>query len=362
MKTDRNATDSTDSSTRHSRRSFLAGVGALGTGVAGLGVSRAARQSDTTTIPVVKHKGEVLESKQVPREWWAYETKVDRIAQRLRERFADASGIDGVGIARSDVRVAGKRATRPIVYTDPVSPRTAAIPDSVDGVPIASREVSRPEPETCYTGDYDSVPGGAQVGDGSGVVASATCPVEQSDGTHALMTCAHLYDRCSSDPDGEALYQSGQYVGTVDQWSVKQDWVTVPLSSYADVSGFDNAIAGTYSEVTGYVTRSGLKDHMSNDTTVYKNGRTTCETSGEVVEIDVAVRLCDGFSNESVSYDFVKTSTPTEGGDSGSPHYHEFFFNNDRKAAVIAPHYGGESVGCGAYKIRNDHGISFGAY
>jgi len=47
-------------------------------------------------------------------------------------------------------------------------------------------------------------------------------------------------------------------------------------------------------------------------------------------------------------------------GDSGSPHYKEFTFNGETKASIIMPHYGGESIGCAAYRIHNVHGIEFG--
>ena len=59
------------------------------------------------------------------------------------------------------------------------------------------------------------------------------------------------------------------------------------------------------------------------------------------------------------SYDYVKLSTPTKKGDSGGPHYKKYSYNGQYYAAIIAPHHGGASVGCGAYRIYNFHDIQF---
>jgi hypothetical protein len=312
---------------------------------------------DTVIIPTVKHKGEVLESKEVSKKWWDHEEKAEAVAERFRSRFADVPGIDGIGIGTSSDRIAGRKGSEVIIFTNPDRTPTVETPDQAEGVPVVRKESYNPEPD-CYEGDYDTVPGGAQVeGDGT---ASATCPVQMPDGTDQLMTCAHLYNRCQSNPVGEPLYQSGQFVGLIDTGSVRQDWVTSPLDDNAQVNGFDNTIAGTFIDVTGYVTRSGLKDLKSTDQTVYKNGITSCETSGVVEELDVNNRMCQDTSYESVSYEYAKTSTPTDPGDSGSPHYKEFTFNGETKASIIMPHYGGESVGCPAYRINEVHGIQFG--
>jgi len=348
------------SSGRVSRRTVLSSLGAASAGAIGVQFSPmvAGRSTgDAVVIPTVKHQGEVIEEKIVPKKWWAHEQRADEVANRLRSRYRDVLGIDGVGLGRSSDSIAGRYGTQVIVYTDPNSDHTMEIPDQLAGIPVSSKETYNPRPD-CYNGDYDYVPGGAQVE--CDIRGSATCPVSTSGGGNRLMTAAHLYNRCSSNPVGKRLDQSGQFVGLISDGSIRQDWVIAPLDKNAQVDGFDNTIAGTYRQVTGYVTRSGLKDLKSTGETVYKNGIASCETTGQVLEIEVTNRVCEGTSSESVSYKYAKTSTRTESGDSGSPHYKEFYFNQDSKAAIIMPHFGGDSIGCAAYRIHNVHGIDFG--
>jgi hypothetical protein len=84
-------------------------------------------------------------------------------------------------------------------------------------------------------------------------------------------------------------------------------------------------------------------------------GKTRCEEDGKVTEVDKAVYTCHEWTGQH----YVELSTPTDNGDSGAPHFHDYTFNQNRYLAIIAPHYGAESVGCAAYKIYDDHGITF---
>ena|GEM_PF-676056 len=337
------------------RRDVLRAVGAAGVGLTVVG--DVAATDDGVEIDTVRYRGRTLESEIVPKAWYRHETRVDTVAASLRQEYQSNRGVSGVGLTSTDRTVGGRFVTRPVVYTtDEAS--GLSVPSARDGIAIEQRQTPDPEPDTCYDQDYDTVPGAAQVENPNGGVFSATCRVLDSYDNPRLMTCAHGFDRCQGDGDIEYddLEQSDQDLGFVDEWSVGQDWATVQLGYSSPVDGFDSGIAGTFRDFTGYVTRNGLKSLMSDDTTVYHNGRTTCKTEGTVTDIDVSFEICDG----AYANNYVKTSAPTEPGDSGGPHYKQFRFNNDSLASLIAPHYGGESVGCAAYKIRQDHGFTFG--
>lgn len=323
-------------------------------------MSRTTVADEGVRLATVKHRGEVLEWKTVPKQWHQHETRVDTVAANLRQRYRTTEAVESVGLTSTDRTVAGRSVTCPVIYIDN-SADAPSVPSEVNGISIERRRMPNPQPDACYNKDYDTVPGGAKLEDyNDASVFSATCPVTNSDGNERLMTCAHAFDWCDTDVVGDRLDQDGQFVGLVENGSIRQDWATIPLDGNAEVSGFDPDLAETDREVSGYVTRDGLKDLMSNDTTVYHRGKTTCETSGQVTDIEVPNKNCGGTAKESSSDYYVKTSAPTEGGDSGGPHYKKFNFNYDTKAAIIAPHYGGESIGCAAYRIHNVHGINFG--
>lgn len=151
------------------------------------------------------------------------------------------------------------------------------------------------------------------------------------------------------------MYQDTQYVGDVEVASLTEDWALIPRAGNSDVNDFDNKIVTQNGELSGHVTKNGLLDLKSTGETVYKEGRTTCGTSGVVEKIDHSVTNCNNTGNDK----YVKVSTPTEPGDSGSPHFRTYFYNGCSYIAIIAPHYGGESVGCAAYYLNSQHGIGF---
>lgn len=341
-----------DQSSCASRRNVLRAVGAAGVGLTTIG--EAAATDDGVRIDTVKHRGRTLESEVVPREWYQHETRVDAVASGLEREYQSNSAVSGVGFTATDRTVDGRFVTRPVVYTSGDT-SMLSVPSSRNGVSIERRETPDPEPDDCYTGDYETVPGAVQL-ETSGKI-SATCRVLDSNNNPRLMTCAHGFDRCDGSIEGDSVDQSGQDLGSVDEWSVAQDWATIQLSDSSPVDDFNSGIAGTFRNFTGYVTRDGLKSLMSDNTTVYHSGKTTCQTEGTITDIDVSFSICDG---DASANNYVKTSAPTEPGDSGGPHYKKFRFNNDPVAALIAPHYGGESVGCAAYKIQQDHGFTFG--
>lgn len=354
----------TESQASTTRRNALRVIGAGGATITGSGLlvspTSASRSDETVTITTVKVGNEPRVQKEVPADWWNYEERAERVKEQLRAQYRDISAIEGVGLGVSHETIADKKKSTVTVQVDPETGTNVDIPSAVGDVPIEVIDATRPELDACYDDSYDFIPGGVVVGNAMGGVGTATCPVTASNGEKRLMTCGHLFDDCYDDLTDYGLYQSGQYVGPVVDNSIKQDWLTAKRDQYSDVEGFDNTIVDTNARLAGRVTYSGLKDLKSDETTVYKKGRRTCKTEGLVKQLDVKVGRCTCDSGCDVtSENYVKLSTPTDKGDSGAPHYHEYHYNMDKYAAIIAPHHGGGSVGCGAYAIHDAHGYEF---
>lgn len=339
-----------------SRRNVLRAVGAAGVGLTTIGEATAT--DDGVRIETIKHRGETLESKLVPKQWYQHETRVDALVADLRQRYEHARAVDGVGQVGTDRTVAGKRVTRPVIYTSE-SASSVSVPSKQDGISIEQRETPDPRPQSCYNQDYDNVPGGVQVE--TGVAFSAACRVVNSNGDPRLMTCAHGFKQCEGDIEGDELTQSGRLIGGVDDWSVGQDWATVSLDASSPINGFDPRVVDTQRDVLGYVTKSGLKDLISTGETVYHRGRKTCAQRGQVKEIGIPQANCGGTSQEGYA-GYARLSTQTEGGDSGGIHYKEYIIDGNKYASAIAPHHGSidDSYACPAYRIHNSHGINFG--
>lgn len=339
------------------RREVLRAVGATGVGLTTIGEATAT--DDGVRIETIRHRGETLKSKLVPREWYQHETRVNKVAADLRQQYEDINAVDGVGQTGTDRTVAGKRVTRPVIYTSE-SASAVSVPSKRDGISIEQRETPDPQPHVCYDQDYDNVPGGVQVE--TGVPFSAACRVINSDGEPRLMTCAHGFNQCNKKIKGEKLMQSDRLIGKVQDWSVGQDWATVSLSALSPIDGFDPRIVDTQREVLGYVTENGIKDLISTGETVYHRGRETCAQSGRVKETGLVFSICEGTPKEDYG-NYTHISTYTERGDSGGIHYKEYEIGGEKYASVIAIHHGGSnygSYGCPAYRIHNDHGIDFG--
>jgi len=338
---------------RSTLRSIGGGIALSSVPVTGL------REEDKVRITTVKVGTRPREQKKVPKKWWTREQTAIAVQNKLRDRYGTrlpqqegTAGINGIGLSTLDERISGRKVSSVKIYTDPQELGSVAFPNEMNGIPIETEETQFAEPNDCNTGDFDYVPGGVAVsGDKTG---TSTCQVEY-DGNSYIMTAYHLYGCGSSSPKGEKLHQSGQYVGDVETSDIVQDWVIVNHADNSQVDGFDDSIADQAGSVAGRVTKEGLLDLKSNDTPVYMQGKTRCEEDGKVTEVDKAVTTCHEWTGQH----YVELSTPTDNGDSGAPHFHDYTFNQNRYLAIIAPHYGGESVGCAAYKIYDDHGITF---
>jgi len=231
-----------------------------------------------------------------------------------------------------------------------------------NGVEINAKETVQATP-TCNEGNFDIMPGGVTIESSSGGQATSTCEVRRS-GEFYMMTAAHLFSCDQDDITGDEANQNGRYLGDVVDYDTDQDWAMVKRDSSSEVSDFDNEVEDYRGILAGHTTESGLHDLKSNDTTVYKQGITTCKESGQVEGYDVSVEAnCNSIS----SNDYVETSATQDYGDSGGPVFDQFTSNGCTYISMIslATLAGCKSPSCStalgaaAFRINNDHNINF---
>lgn len=344
------------------RRNALKAVGVGSIGLTGVGTVLGSSKKDTVTITIVEGgDGTPRLRKEVPANWYEREMRATDVQWNLRKQYGienpdfSVSGIDGVGLGTLEETISGRRTSYVEVYVDPVTGTDVDIPSGVNGIPVETAATPRPAPDACNQTNFDPMPGGVMVGGSSGQYdGTATCEVKYGS-TFYMMTAAHLFTCNGADIRGEPMYQNTQYVGDVEVASLSEDWALIPRASNSDVDDFDNQIEDQPGKLSGHVSRDGLLDLKSTGETVYKQGVETCETSGVVEKIEQTVLNCNDTSDDY----YVQVSTPTSPGDSGSPHFHKYIYNGCYYLAIIAPHYGGESVGCAAYHLNKSHGIEF---
>jgi hypothetical protein len=316
---------------------------------------------ETVTITTVAAYGHPLKRKEVPGDWWTYERQAMQAQRRLESRFGiddssrEAASIHGVGFGTMEETISGRRISNLEVYVDPSVRMTTDIPSQTDGIPVDRVETQSPPPHRCNSGNFDPMPGGVGVGRSSGEYdGTSTCEVERHN-NRFMLTSAHLFTCRGRNITGDRIYQNRQYVGRVADHSLRQDWAVVPRGPNSQIGDFENRIVDTAGILSGHVTRQGLFDLKGTGHPVHKQGVQTCETTGNVEKVDVAITNCNGKSGRR----YVKLSTDTAPGDSGSPHYKYYRRGNQQYLAIIAPHYGGDSYGCAAYHLNRSQGIEF---
>ncbi|WP_135824998.1 chymotrypsin family serine protease [Halorussus ruber] len=346
-------------SQKFKRRNVIKSVGA-GITFSGISSRSAASQRDIAHIVTVRGgDGTPRQTKKVDEGWWKHVEKVEELQNKLRSRYAvyDSSidtGVEGVGIGSTDEKINGRTKSKLTVYTSQDSPLKREVPSDIDGIPITVKETPDVELD-CGKSETDWVEGGYACDmDDSNGPGTFTCQVKK-DGSYYMMTAAHVVNTNCGDPNGNKVYNygpDGNYVGDVEMSSLKEDWALVSEASDSDISGFDNGIYNQVGKLAGHVTKSGL--HDLKDGTVYQQGWRTCETSGSIDEIDITSGICDVTDDH-----YVKTTTNTEAGDSGGPHFHRYTYSGCEHLAIVAPHHGGEAIGCAAYHLNDIYGIQF---
>jgi hypothetical protein len=134
-----------------------------------------------------------------------------------------------------------------------------------------------------------------------------------------LLTCNHGFfdgDICQSSSGEKVYYADGSTYGEVYEYNEDQDWALIEPYYESDIDAHIIDSRWDY-PVSTNKTRNGLKDMMSNDTTVERVGVNSGEIQGTIQEIDynyhpyTCLELTDG----------VKTNTGGVRGDSGGPVY-----------------------------------------
>lgn len=356
------ADESSESKHKINRRDVLKSVGVSTFALATQSRIGTVRAEETTEIPIIKMRDKYV-WKEVPEDWWEHEERAKDAKAKLEEKFnlEKNPAIDGVGFGRQNERRSGYYKSNLVVYfsRDSRPEERPNIPDSVDGVSTTSTETKYGVPNgvcddgvTCYDDPYDPMPGGVQVGDGSGSVGTATCQVRKNYDVY-MATCMHTFT-CGGDPSNSTMYQAGQEVGTVNNHIDEDDWVTVNPNGNVGIK--TDTLVDQAGTLAGHVTKDGLLDMKGSGETAYKVGRTSCKTSGQVTNVDKTIDTCHGVTADH----YYEVDTPHCKGDSGAPNYRTFTFDGKDYIGIIGPHYGGSiPSGCPAYHLHNKHNYGF---
>lgn len=348
------------------RRGALSSIGAVGLGAAGLPAfaERGSGQSgDRIEIPTIKAGETVVQTETVSRAWYQRVTAARHVTRQLVDRYRDVPGITGVARGFGSSTLGGRSAPELVMQVSPNGTSTS-IPTEVNGFAVrteTARHESRDPVEACSDleynrGDYNPVPGGVYVTAKDGGCATATCAV-RIDGSRYLMNCAHMFG-CGGDHEGKILENdSGTDIGSVAYEDPTMDWTAVDLNSGYSA---DNTIEGEWGILSGRITADGVDTRASDNSTVYHMGAATGETSGTIEKSELVkfYNDCNGMNTKN----YIKVTTPTDGGDSGGPHYEPYTYNSCEYLAVLGVHSGAESKVSAAHRIHDDSAINHKVY
>lgn len=315
------------------------------------------------TLAVEKRPDGSYRRSEVPADWWAQFSRARRVTRELQTAYDGVPAVKDVCLRRDDERIRGFHLGAVTVYLDPEVDAGVDVPDAVDDVPVRTDAYDPGTPDLCNTNRYDPVPGGVAGADANGV-GTFTCRILNRTGDEAyLLHCAHTFDVCEGNPLGREAYQAGQYVGRLYGYDASMDVASVELTADAAVSGYSAEILGTDLPVRGHVTEDGAAAVMGAADTVFKYGRSTCETSGELVEL----YRTNGLRCDSPDDDWLTCTMETRPGDSGAAYFVRRTDPTDREggpyAAVLGVHSKSTSrhrFGCAAYRVHELYEVLFG--
>lgn len=288
------------------------------------------------------------------------------VRENVEESYSNNPQYRGVSTVSTDTKVGERRKPGVAVYFDTSESgqdlnslqSTLGLPSESDNISIITKEytgIKEDDPtevDSLYGGDAVDEPDDTGPGSATGIVTQ--------NGDQRVMTADHVVDTEVCNTSSNSVYNynvDGTFIGEVKDSGYAQDWATIGLDN-TDLLGYDGTIRDEYGRtVAGSQTESGLKDLRSSDETnnVRHKGWATGTTYGEVEETGLS--LIDERCSPEDGY--VRTSCKTESGDSGGPHYTTFSFSGTTYLSMIAPHRGGESIGCAAYRINEKHNILF---
>ena len=310
----------TDEQIKTGRRGALKSIGL---GIAGVsGISQLGLTDDYVEITTEIGRDENA-TESVPKEWYEYEERVDEALHVAREKYKSMDDIQGVSIVPSDQTRGGKRVNKLEISVASASLNTQAIslPDEVNQIPTTTAEATNLIPALggCYNdGDYYGLKGGQTVSTDylNGGYGTSCCRVTKN-GAEYILTANHLFGDCDGSGNwGENLYNQ-ERVGEVFQYNDTMDWVLVDRSGGQPYRDYIDSSARGDLQVASHFTRSGLKNLMSSNTTVYKQGCSSGRKTGQIRKIN------GDWGNGCIQLggDGVTVSNNIISGDSGGPIY-----------------------------------------
>ena len=344
----------------------------------------------TERIPMTIHNGEVLEWKEVPREWNRHRKRSRLAVEKVKRKHAANEWVQSITRTSTDESIGQLQKFELIIRTENQEKANNEIPDQYHGIPIRFDQPKKFDADTgqdssstqssCWWEGDDCVPGGSHIKpekEDTTTNCTSTSLVE-IDGDPYMMSAAHCFTdiNCRFEPypnifGHEMSLHTEDRIGDVEYYSMYQDWAVAPLANDAEVDGLDNSIEDESRQVIGSTSQSGVDALVASSETVYKRGIATCIQSGEVEAVD-SWNYCDTFPYS----DFVILSAERAVGDSGGPYYRYFTFNNQPYISILGLHYGRADArtvtnypddwagGTAAYEIvdsMSDVGLSFGS-
>lgn len=309
-------------------------------------------ESGSVEIVTDKQDDRPLVTEQVPKQWYNRVLRARDGQQRLSERYSAKEWYHSVDRTTGDMMIGGLAAHELEIGVTSREEAPDDLPEEINEIPVTVAE-REPIQNDCST-TCSCVKGGSNIGDG----LTLCCSVEDSTYGYGILTCAHGFGDCGDNIHGTDVYVcpngNTNYIGEVKKFGWNLDWAFVDTSN-ARISGLDNKVISSNYEVKGHVTKDGVDYMISNGETVHKYGQTTCHTKGAAENI----RDRDNCNNGSED-PFVSSKGDADQGDSGGPHYREH--HNYGYTTIVGVHKwsaGGFKYASAAYKLHNNHGISF---
>ena len=342
------------------RRKFLKYVSA-GIGISISDIQVAAEPEKNTRIPHIVSEGEVIVTKQVPRQWVNHLEQAKSIAENLTQRFERNGGFVGVSYgAATDSRINGLSKTKLcVILSDSEQKREfqQRMPDRIEGVSLEFDTIAEMDPDgaddgtiaNCYDMKYRPMQPGVKMAGGS--IGTTGWKVTSNTGYKFLLGSYHIVsnNRCAGIYDND-VHNPNSYTDRVASgWngSEVQDWVVCRMENGVDMS--PQIIKEPYPDDTGKISKDSLQEMCCSGDELKHRGINGCESYHEIDRVgEFNNERCGGTASELIRF----TNPQTEDGDSGGPHYQVLSFD------------GQDVYGCGAIHrgCNSNYGYAQAAY
>jgi len=319
--------------------------------------------------PENPHESFTPVKKNVPADWYNNLQEARKAKEEAIDEYSDIPYIIGIG-PRSP-KHGGENAKLEIdVEEDKLDKAVDTLPEQINNIPVEIVPSGRGSPDSCNTSDDGKwIRGGNQcyAEDGEGNEGTLLPRMYNSDGKRRFATAQHLFnsdDDDKTDYTGKKLYhptESHDAIGEVTESHCHDDFVICDeLNDHYP----QRAIKGVSPEtVSGQWTKDGLSDLEADDKKLRKMGRTSCETKGEIKNVDKYA--WPGFGCRPRDHQVAwGEGSDSEDGDSGAPVFHEH--PDEYRYLWIASMISWSDDGSGdyvagtsAYSIKNSHGYHF---